>query len=64
MNNTLDKLISRVFCWFRAAVAARESAAARHAVLPTAWDDLLRQRIGLRLDKTPATPHGPAPHLF
>ena len=63
MNNTVDKLFSRVICGFRSAVVARESATARHAVLRTAWDDFLRQRIGLRLDKTPATPHGHARHL-
>ena len=63
MNNTVDKLFSRVICGFRSAVVARESATARHAVLRTAWDDFLRQRIGLRLDKTSVTPHDPARYL-
>ena len=64
MNNTLDKLFSRVFCGFRAAVVARQSAAAHPAVLRMAWDDLLGQHIGLRLDKTPATPYDPARQLI
>ena len=64
MNNTVDKLFSRVFCGFRSAVVARLSAAAHPAVSRMAWDDLLRQPIGLRLDQTFATPHDPARQLI
>lgn len=55
MGNAPDKLFLRAFRWFGSAVTALETDATGNAALLAALEDFLRKRVGLRLDKTPAT---------
>lgn len=55
MANKPDSLFLSAFRWFDTTVQALENGAGGNAVLAAAIDDFLRQRIGLRLDKTAAS---------